>query len=202
MRSAADARRHGRASDIGAEGPIFSEVLSKDGIDRSLRRISHEILERNASSLDDLALVGVLTRGVPLAHRIAWNIKHFEGLEVPVGSLDITLYRDDLRKRTTRRGEEPRVRGSRVPFDVAGKTVVLVDDVLYTGRTARAAMDGLLELGRPAAVRLAILVDRGHRELPIRADHVGKNVPTSRAETVRVRLVETDGEDGVIRVAE
>jgi pyrimidine operon attenuation protein / uracil phosphoribosyltransferase len=202
IRSAADARRHGRANEIATEGQVFSEVLSKDGIDRSLRRISHEILERSASSLDDLALVGVLTRGVPLAHRIARNIEHFEGLEVPVGSLDITLYRDDLRKRAARRGEEPRVRGSRVPFDVARKTVVLVDDVLYTGRTARAAMDALLELGRPAAVRLAILVDRGHRELPIRADHVGKNVPTSRAETVRVRLVETDGEDGVIRVAE
>ncbi|MDQ4043440.1 MAG: bifunctional pyr operon transcriptional regulator/uracil phosphoribosyltransferase PyrR [Actinomycetota bacterium] len=183
---------------MATEGPALSEVLSKDGIDRSLRRISHEILERNASSLDDLALVGVLTRGVPLAHRIARNIEHFEDLEVLVGSLDITLHRDDRDPAD----EEPRVRESRVPFDVAGKTVVLVDDVLYTGRTARAAMDALLELGRPAAIRLAILVDRGHRELPIRADHVGKNVPTSRAETVRVRLVETDGEEGVVRIAE
>ncbi|MDQ3965184.1 MAG: bifunctional pyr operon transcriptional regulator/uracil phosphoribosyltransferase PyrR [Actinomycetota bacterium] len=173
-------------------------MLSKDGIDRSLRRISHEILERNASSLDDLALVGVLTRGVPLAQRIAQNIGHFEGLEVPVGALDITLHRDDQEAR----GEEPKVLGSRIPFYVTEKTVVLVDDVLYTGRTARAAMDALLELGRPAAIRLAILVDRGHRELPIRADHVGKNVPTSREETVRVRLVETDGEEGVIRIAE
>ncbi len=198
IRPVAGARRHGHADGIAAEGPALSEVLSKDGIDRSLRRISHEILERNASSLDDLALVGVLTRGVPLAHRIARNIEHFEGLEVPVGSLDITLHRDDRDPAD----EEPRVRESRVPFDVAGKTVVLVDDVLYTGRTARAAMDALLELGRPAAIRLAILVDRGHRELPIRADHVGKNVPTSRAETVRVRLVETDGEEGVVRVAE
>ena len=198
IRPVADARRHGYADGIAAEGPALSEVLSKDGIDRSLRRISHELLERNASSLDDLALVGVLTRGVPLAHRIARNIEHFEGLEVPVGSLDITLHRDDRDPAD----EEPRVRESRVPFDVAGKTVVLVDDVLYTGRTARAAMDALLELGRPAAIRLAILVDRGHRELPIRADHVGKNVPTSRAETVRVRLVETEGEEGVVRVAE
>jgi pyrimidine operon attenuation protein/uracil phosphoribosyltransferase len=190
-RLSADARRHGRI-----EGRTFSEILSKDGLNRSLRRISHEILERNASSLDNLALVGILTRGVPLARRIAENIEHFEGLEVPVGSLDITLHRDDREP-----GEEPVVRGSHVPFDVAGRTVVLVDDVLYTGRTARAAMDALLELGRPAAIRLAVLVDRGHRELPIRADHVGKNVPTSREESVRVNLVETDGQEGVIRVA-
>ena len=191
-RLSADARRHGCP-----EGQILSEILSKDGLDRSLRRISHEILERNAASLDDLALVGILTRGVPLAQRIAENIEHFEGLHVPVGSLDITLHRDDREPGD----EEPKVRGSRVPFGVAGRTVVLVDDVLYTGRTARAAIDALLELGRPAAIRLAVLVDRGHRELPIRADHVGKNVPTSHEETVRVRLVETDGEDGVIRVA-
>jgi pyrimidine operon attenuation protein/uracil phosphoribosyltransferase len=171
-------------------------VLTPDGIDRSLRRISHEILERNASNLDGLALVGVLTRGVPLARRISENIRLFEGIEVPVGSLDITLHRDDLA------GEEPEVKGSRVPFEVAGRTVVLVDDVLYTGRTARAAMDALLELGRPAAIRLAILVDRGHRELPIRADYVGKNVPTSREERVLVNLMETDGEDGVIVVGD
>lgn len=174
-----------------------SLVLSPDDVDRSLRRISHEILERNASNLDELALVGVLTRGVPLARRIAENIERFEGLSVPVGSLDITLHRDDRDPGD----EDPTLHGSLVPFDVAGKTVVLVDDVLYTGRTARAAMDALLEMGRPAAIRLAILVDRGHRELPIRADHVGKNVPTSRAETVRVKLVETDGEDEVITIA-
>lgn len=173
-----------------------SQLLTPDGIDRSLRRISHEILERNAASLDALALVGVLTRGVPLATRISENLGRFEGIDVPVGSLDITLHRDDLA------GGEPEVKGSNVPFDVTGKTVVLVDDVLYTGRTARAAMEALLELGRPAAVRLAILVDRGHRELPIRADHVGKNVPTAREQRVLVNLEETDGEDGVIVVGD
>ena len=173
-----------------------SRVLTPDGLNRSLRRISHEILERNAPCLDDLALVGVLTRGVPLAQRISSNVYQFEGIELPVGSLDITLHRDDLEQ------EDPEVRGSDVPFDVTGKTVVLVDDVLYTGRTARAAMDALLDLGRPAAVRLAILVDRGHRELPIRADYVGKNVPTARDERVLVNLEETDGEDGVIVIGD
>ena len=173
-----------------------SQLLTPDGIDRSLRRISHEILEKNAASLDDLAIVGVLTRGVPLARRISENLHRFEGLDVPVGSLDITLHRDDLS------GDDPEVKGSSFPFDVTGKTVVLVDDVLYTGRTARAAMEALLELGRPAAVRLAILVDRGHRELPIRADYVGKNVPTARGQRVLVNLEETDGEDGVIVVGD
>jgi pyrimidine operon attenuation protein/uracil phosphoribosyltransferase len=153
-------------------------------------------LERNASQLDGLALVGVLTRGVPLACRISDNIKQFEGIDVPVGSLDITLHRDDLAD------EDKDLRGSDVPFDVTGRTVVMVDDVLYTGRTARAAMDALLELGRPAAIRLAILVDRGHRELPIRADYVGKNVPTARDGRVLVSLLETDGEDGVIVVGD
>ncbi len=182
-------------------GAVPSEVLSGDDISRSLRRISHEILERNATSLGQLALVGVLTRGAPLARRIAQNIEHFEDLRVSVGALDITLHRDDREAPGIQQGVEPELRGSNVPFDVAGKTIVLVDDVLYTGRTARAAIDALLDLGRPAAIRLAILVDRGHRELPIRADHVGKNVPTSREETVQVSLVETDWEDRVVRVA-
>ena len=171
-----------------------SSVLTPDGLNRSLRRISHEILERNASQLDEIALVGVLTRGVPLARRISANVRQFEGIDLPVGSLDITLHRDDLAD------EDPALRGSDVPFDVTGRTVVLVDDVLYTGRTARAAMDALLQLGRPAAIRLAILVDRGHRELPIRADYVGKNVPTVRENRVLVSLMETDGENGVIVV--
>ena len=174
-----------------------SAVLNPDNVSRSLRRISHEILERNSSDLDDLAIVGVLTRGAPLAYRIAENIRHFEGLDVPVGSLDITLHRDDLDS-----DEEPELLGSDVPFEVEGRNVVLVDDVLFTGRTSRAAMEALLELGRPAAIQLAILVDRGHRELPIRADYVGKNIPTARGERVLVRLAETDGEDGVIRVEE
>ena len=189
-------RRYGNAWESAP-----SEVLCRDGISRSLRRIAHEILECNATCLDHVALVGVLTRGAPLARRIAQNIEYFEGLQVPVGALDITLYRDDREVPGVEQGEEPELRASDVPFDVAGKTIVLVDDVLYTGRTARAAMDALLDLGRPSAIRLAILVDRGHRELPIRADHVGKNIPTSRQETVQVSLVETDGEDGVVRVA-
>ncbi|CAN5600502.1 bifunctional pyr operon transcriptional regulator/uracil phosphoribosyltransferase PyrR [soil metagenome] len=174
----------------------LSEILDSDRLDRSLRRISHEILERNASNLQSLAIVGTLTRGVPLARRISENICNFEGLDVPVGSLDITRHRDDLDNSELAVGE------SHVPFEVSGKTIVLVDDVLYTGRTARASMDALLELGRPAAIQLAILVDRGHRELPIRADYVGKNVPTAPNERVLVKLVETDGEDGVITVGE
>lgn len=174
-----------------------STVLNADNVSRSLRRISHEILERNASNLDNLAIVGVLTRGAPLAYRIAENIRHFEGLDLPVGSLDITQHRDDLSSE-----EEPGLMGSDVPFGVEALNVVLVDDVLFTGRTSRAAMEALLELGRPASIQLAILVDRGHRELPVRADYVGKNIPTARGERVRVRLAETDGEDGVIRVEE
>ncbi|CAN5773344.1 bifunctional pyr operon transcriptional regulator/uracil phosphoribosyltransferase PyrR [soil metagenome] len=175
---------------------VLSEVLNSDRLSRSLRRISHEILECNASDLESLAIVGTLTRGFPLARRVADNIQEFEGIKVPVGSLDITRHRDDLESDRLAVGE------SHVPFDVSGMTIVLVDDVLYTGRTARASMDALLELGRPAAIQLAILVDRGHRELPIRADYVGKNVPTARHERVLVKLAETDGEDGVITVGE
>ncbi|WP_119068137.1 bifunctional pyr operon transcriptional regulator/uracil phosphoribosyltransferase PyrR [Rubrobacter indicoceani] len=180
---------------VGTEERVRSVLLSEEDISRSLRRISHEILERNSNALDYIVLVGVLTRGVPLARRIAHNLRSFEGIEAPVGSLDITLHRDDLDG-----AEEPEIGESYIPFDVTGKTVVLVDDVFYTGRTARAAMDALSELGRPAAVRLAILVDRGHRELPIRADHVGKNAPTAIDERVVVSLSETDAEDEVVIV--
>lgn len=167
-------------------------VLDGADIARALTRISHEILERNKGA-DDLLLLGLHTRGVPLARRIAQRIEEVEGASVPTGSLDVTMYRDDLRAHPTRtphRTELP-------PGGIDGKTVVLVDDVLYSGRTIRAALDALSDLGRPAAVRLAVLVDRGHRELPIRADHVGKNLPTARAERVRLHLVETDGEDAV-----
>lgn len=179
---------------VRARERIKSQVLNADSLSRSLRRISHEILERNATKLEELALVGIFTRGVPLAGRIAANIRDFEGLEVPVGELDITLHRDDLD------GMEPEVRASDIPFHVTGRTVILVDDVLFTGRTARAAIDAMIHLGRPATIQLAILVDRGHRELPIRADYVGKNVPTALSERVFVSLVETDGEDGVVIV--
>jgi pyrimidine operon attenuation protein/uracil phosphoribosyltransferase len=147
-----------------------------------------------------LALVGIQRRGVPLAHRIAASIRENEGADVPVGALDITFYRDDL----SLVAQQPVVKGTDLPFDLNGATIVLVDDVLYTGRTIRAAMDALVDFGRPQAIRLAVLVDRGHRELPIRADHVGKNVPTSREEVVKVHLVEIDDADAVLidRVAE
>jgi pyrimidine operon attenuation protein/uracil phosphoribosyltransferase len=160
-------------------------------ISRALTRIAHEILERNKGAAD-LVLLGIPSRGVPLARRIAAKIAAVEGNDVPVGSLDVTMYRDDLRNHPTRAPHK-----TDVPGGVDGKTVVLVDDVLYSGRTIRAALDALSDLGRPAVVRLAVLVDRGHRELPIRADHVGKNLPTARTERVRLRLVETDGEDEV-----
>ncbi len=159
---------------------------------RALYRIAHEIVEAN-KGVEGLALVGIHTRGIPLAQRIAGFIRAFEGKEVPVGMLDITLYRDDL----TEIGLKPQVRETRIPFDLQGKAIVLVDDVLYTGRTARAALDALMDLGRPRRIYLAVLVDRGHRELPIRADFVGKNVPTSRNEVVKVKVAEVDGEDRV-----
>ena len=166
-------------------------VLEASDLTRALTRIAHEILERNKGA-SQLVLLGIPSRGVPLAHRIAARIEHVEGVAVPVGSLDVTMYRDDLRSNPTR---EPQV--TKVPVDIAGRTVVLVDDVLYSGRTIRAALDALSDLGRPDVVRLAVLVDRGHRELPIRADHVGKNLPSSREERVMVRLEETDGFDEV-----
>ena len=167
-------------------------IMTADEVRRAVIRISHEIVEKQ-SGTSGLVLVGIQRRGVPLAHRLAGAIADHEGAGVAVGALDITFYRDDL----SRLGQSPLLKGTDVPFEIEGATVVLVDDVLYTGRTVRAAMDALREFGRPRAVRLAVLVDRGHRELPIRADHVGKNVPTSREEIVKVRVHEIDGEDAV-----
>ena len=166
--------------------------MTAEDVRRATIRISHEIVEKHAGT-DGLALVGIQRRGVPLAHRIASAIRENEGVDVPVGALDITFYRDDL----SLVAQQPIVKGTDIAFDLNGRTIVLVDDVLYTGRTIRAAMDALIDYGRPQAIRLAVLVDRGHRELPIRADHVGKNVPTSREEVVKVTLEETDGEDAV-----
>ncbi|NLI12855.1 MAG: bifunctional pyr operon transcriptional regulator/uracil phosphoribosyltransferase PyrR [Peptococcaceae bacterium] len=173
-----------------------AQILDKEGIRRSLTRIAHEIIERNKGT-DNLILVGIRRRGVPLAERLAERIKDIEGGRVPVGILDITLYRDDL----TTLAYQPLVRSTEIPFPVSGKTVVLVDDVIFTGRTIRAALDALIDLGRPRVIQLAVLVDRGHRELPIRADYVGKNVPTSRKEEVSVRLKEIDGEERVLILA-
>lgn len=167
-------------------------IMAGEDVRRAVTRISHEIVEKHAGT-EGLALVGIQRRGVPLAHRIAAAIREHEGVDVPVGALDITFYRDDL----SLIAQQPVVKGTAIGFDLNGKTVVLVDDVLYTGRTIRAAMDALIDFGRPQAIRLAVLVDRGHRELPIRADHVGKNVPTSREEVVKVLLEEIDGEDAV-----
>ncbi|HSE95901.1 MAG TPA: bifunctional pyr operon transcriptional regulator/uracil phosphoribosyltransferase PyrR [Methylomirabilota bacterium] len=170
-----------------------AEVLDEPGIERALTRIAHEILER-AGQTDGLALVGIRTRGVSLARRLAARIEAIEAVQVPVGALDITLYRDDLGLKA----EAPVLRGTDIPFPVAGKTVILVDDVLYTGRTIRAALDAIIDLGRPQVIQLAVLVDRGHRELPIRPDYVGKNLPTARRELVQVLLREHDGQDRVV----
>jgi pyrimidine operon attenuation protein/uracil phosphoribosyltransferase len=170
-------------------------VMDAERISRALTRIAHEILEHNRG-LADLALVGVRSRGVPIAARIARDLKQITGDEVAVGTLDITLYRDDLMGNSA--GVRPLVRKTEIPFSLDGRTIVLVDDVLYTGRTTRAAMDALTDFGRPRAIQLAVLVDRGHRELPIKADYVGKNVPTSRDEVVQVRLQELDGADEVV----
>jgi pyrimidine operon attenuation protein / uracil phosphoribosyltransferase len=168
------------------------QIMTADEIRRAIVRISHELVEKQAGTAG-LALVGIQRRGVPLARRLADAVDEHEGVRLPVGALDITFYRDDL----SLIAQQPVVKGTELPSGIDGRTVVLVDDVLYTGRTIRAAMDALVDFGRPQAIRLAVLVDRGHRELPIRADHVGKNVPTSREEIVRVHLEETDGEDGV-----
>ncbi len=169
--------------------------MSAQDMRRALRRIAHEIVEHHRE-LENLVLVGMRTRGVPLAQRLAAAILEFEGQAVPVGALDIGLYRDDLSYLNLK----PRIRPSEIPTDIAGKRVVLVDDVLFTGRSIRAALDGLIDFGRPAQIQLVVLVDRGHRELPIRADYVGKNIPTARHEEVLVRLAETDGEDKVVLV--
>ncbi len=169
-----------------------AQVLDEAALDRALTRIAHEILERNAGA-SNLAFVGLRTRGVTIAHRLAANIARIDGATIPVGVLDITLYRDDLDMRGA-----PVIRGTDIPFSIKGKTVILVDDVLFTGRTIRAALDAIIDLGRPNLVQLAILIDRGHRELPIRPDYIGKNLPTSRRESVSVRLKEHDGEDRVV----
>ena len=171
-------------------------VLDADSIRRAVTRIAHEVLERNRGT-SDLALVGVRSRGVYIARRIADSIRAIEGVEVPLGIVDITLYRDDL----ARAEQTPKVQGTEIRFPLEGRGIVLVDDVLYTGRTVRAAMDALVDFGRPARIQLAVLVDRGHRELPIRADYVGKNLPTARNEDVQVRLVESDGVDEVMLVS-
>lgn len=165
-------------------------VMSKDEIDRALVRIAHEVLERNKGP-EGLVVLGIMTRGLPLARRLAALIEKLEGARPPFGALDIGLYRDDLSSKSL----WPSLRRTDLPEDVSGKKVVLVDDVLFTGRTVRAAMDAIIDLGRPQSIQLAVLVDRGHRQLPIRADYVGKNIPTSWSEQVEVKLSETDGED-------
>lgn len=171
---------------------VKARIMEEDDVRRALLRISHEIVERNKGT-DDLIIVGIRTRGAPLAERIADSIGSFEGEEVPHGALDVTLYRDDVALKRPRGLE-----ATTVPGDIDGRIVILVDDVLYTGRTIRAAFDAVLDLGRPRAIRLAVLVDRGHRELPIRADHVGRNLPTAADEVVRVHVKEIDGEDAVL----
>ena len=176
-------------------GFLMSEktIFTAEDMRRALTRISHEITERN-HGCHDLVLIGLCTRGVPLAQRMAAIMKDFEGAEVPVGALDIDLYRDDLSSRSL----QARVHHTDIPTDISDKQLVLVDDVLYTGRSIRAAMDALMDLGRPTAIQLAVLIDRGHRELPIRPDYIGRNVPTSRTERIQVRLVENDRVDEVV----
>ncbi|MGZ8583237.1 MAG: bifunctional pyr operon transcriptional regulator/uracil phosphoribosyltransferase PyrR [Actinomycetota bacterium] len=168
-------------------------LLDADDVRRALTRIAHEIIERDKGAAD-IVLVGIANRGDHLARRLAHEIERIEGTRIPVGVLDITFYRDDIGLRA----EAPEVHETRIDVDISGRTVVLVDDVLFTGRTIRAAMDALIDFGRPARIRLAVLVDRGHRELPIRADFVGKNLPTRREDDVRVRVQELDGDDAVI----
>lgn len=176
------------------EMPEKAVVLDKEAIRRALTRIAHEIIEKN-KGIEDCVLVGIRTRGIFLANRLAERIQQIEGAPIPVGELDITLYRDDLSK--LREDDEPLVKGSDIPVEITNKRVILVDDVLYTGRTVRAALDALVDIGRPSSVQLAVLVDRGHRELPIRADYVGKNIPTSSSEKIVVELTEIDENEQV-----
>ncbi len=170
-------------------------VMDGDRMSRALTRIAHEILERNRG-LDEIALVGIRTRGVPLARRLAHALHDINGDNVPTGALDITLYRDDLMRHPV--GPQPVVRRTEIPFSIDDRKILLVDDVLYTGRTIRAALDALIDFGRPRAIQLIVLVDRGHRELPIKADYVGKNLPTSLKQSIQVRLQEIDGADEVV----
>ena len=169
-----------------------AQLMDEAALSRALMRISHEITEKN-KGVENVLLVGIRRRGEPIARRIGDNIRRIEDREIPVGSIDIRFYRDDL----SRLEENPTVKKAALPFDVSGRDVVLVDDVIYTGRTARAAMDALMDVGRARRIQLAVLIDRGHRELPIRPDFVGKNIPTSRSELIEVRLPEFDGETGV-----
>ena len=171
---------------------LKATLMTSEEMTRALKRISHQILENNQGA-DNIVFLGIRRRGVPLAKVLAGNIRTIEGREVPVGDLDITLYRDDLSEICP----DPVISGSDIPFDINGKDVILVDDVLYTERTARAALDAASKYGRAATIQLAVLIDRGHRELPIRADYVGKNVPTSKSETVAVHVMEIDGEENV-----
>jgi pyrimidine operon attenuation protein / uracil phosphoribosyltransferase len=184
------------ASAQGVEpAPPDRVVLDPRDISRALTRIAHEILERNRG-LDELALVGIRTRGVPLARRLARTLHEINGDDVPTGALDITLYRDDLMRNPV--GPQPVVRRTEIPFSIDDRKILLVDDVLYTGRTIRAALDALIDFGRPRGIQLVVLVDRGHRELPIKADYVGKNLPTSLKQSIQVRLQEIDGADEVV----
>ncbi|MBA2604825.1 MAG: bifunctional pyr operon transcriptional regulator/uracil phosphoribosyltransferase PyrR [Acidobacteria bacterium] len=177
------------------KGAPVPEVMDAERVTRTLTRIAHEVIERNRG-LDELALVGIRTRGVPIARRLAGALKEIGGHDVPTGVLDITLYRDDLMRNAV--GPQPVIRKTEIPFSIDDRRILLVDDVLYTGRTIRAALDALIDFGRPRSIQLVVLVDRGHRELPIKADYVGKNLPTSLRQSVQVRLQETDGIDQVV----